>query len=150
MKYFVVIILGVIVMSWSCNTSSNTADLAISDTEKEAFNSKTDEVVRIANDSLEYEILINEPGFQTWLLTTAQPRGFYSEPFLKTRNQILTINFNQRVNQPQRFNPNLYIQEINYQNGVDYGYEVNYLLYNYYVFFQRRFNQRLSGFVPRI
>ncbi|MGJ8739147.1 MAG: DUF6146 family protein, partial [Zobellia laminariae] len=30
------------------------------------------------------------------------------------------------------------------------GYEVNYKLYNYFIYFQRKYNQRLGPFVPRI
>jgi hypothetical protein len=45
--------------------------------------------------------------------------------------------------QPQRFDPNLYEMTINYDPTVDYGYEVNYLIYNYMIYFQNTFNQKL-------
>jgi hypothetical protein len=32
---------------------------------------------------------------------------------------------------------------INYDPTVDYGYEVNYLIYNYMIYFQNTFNQKL-------
>jgi hypothetical protein len=32
---------------------------------------------------------------------------------------------------------------INYDQNVDYGYEVNYLIYNYMVYFQNTFKQKL-------
>jgi len=44
--------------------------------------------------------------------------------------------------QPQLFDPNLYIQQINYEQQTDYGYEVNYLLYNYFLFFEKQYRQR--------
>ncbi len=100
----------------------------------------TSDTVRIANDSLEYEIIIIEPGFNGWLVTQ-RPRGFYSEQFLETRNRIYVTEYNQRVLQPQRFNPNLYLQRINYEPTIRYGYEVNYLLYNYFLFFEQRYRQ---------
>jgi hypothetical protein len=37
---------------------------------------------------------------------------------------------------------------INYEYGIDYGYEVNYLIYNYMIYFQNTNNQRLFGNVP--
>jgi hypothetical protein len=43
---------------------------------------------------------------------------------------------------------NLYEMTINYEYGIDYGYEVNYLIYNYMIYFQNT-NQRLFGNVPR-
>lgn len=106
----------------------------------------TSDTLRIANDDLEYEILIIEPGFNTWLVTQ-RPRGYYNQQFLEIRNRQYVIEYNQRVIQPQRFNPNLYIQQINYEQHIDYGYEVNYLLYNYFLFFEQRYNQRF--FVSR-
>ena len=35
------------------------------------------DTIRIANDSLQYEIIIIEPGFNAWL-TTQKPRNYYS------------------------------------------------------------------------
>ena len=40
--------------------------------------------------------------------------------------------------------------QIDYQAHIDYGYEVNYKLYNYFIYFQIQYKQRLAGFVPRI
>jgi len=138
-----------------CKTPNSTAavsneDLNISEQEKLAFNEKTQDTVTISSDKVEYEIIIFEPGFNTWLQSIARPPGYYSQSFLETRNNILVIQYNQRVAQPFRFDPNLYIQEIDYDVTIDYGYDVNYKLYNYFIFFQRRFNQRLGPFVPRI
>lgn len=106
-------------------------------------NSEND-TVRIANDSLEYEIIIIEPGFNLFINSYARPRGFYSQSYLESKNQFLVTEYNQRVRQPFRYNPDLYINEINYEPNIDYGYEVNYLLYNYFVFFSRHYNQRFS------
>ncbi|WP_378173338.1 DUF6146 family protein [Aquimarina sp. SS2-1] len=104
------------------------------------------DTLRIANDDLEYEIIIIEPGFNNWLVTQ-QPRGYYNQQFLEVRNRQYVIEYNQRVVQPQRFNPNLYIQQINYDQYTDYGYEVNYLLFNYFKYFEQRYNQKF--FVSR-
>ncbi|WP_350288635.1 DUF6146 family protein [uncultured Croceitalea sp.] len=124
--------------------------LNISDEEKQVFESGNEEPVEISDDETEYEIIIIEPGFYTWLQSIARPEGYYSQSFLEGRNQLLVINWNQRVLQPNRFNPNLYELQINYDPQIDYGYEVNYKLYNYFIYFQRRYNQRLGPFLPRI
>lgn len=107
------------------------------------------DTIRIANDSLQYEIVIIDLGYTSWLASQARPRGFYSESFLENRNQIYTVEWNNRVLQPQRYSPNLYEMSINYDASIHYGYEVNYLLYNYFVYFQIANKQALSGFVPR-
>lgn len=110
---------------------------------------KRADVVRIANDSLEYEIIIMDSGFNTWLAGNAKPRGFYSESYMENRNQTYVQEWNSRVMQPQRYGSNLYEMRIDYDPKIHYGYEVNYLLFNYMVYFQIINKQQLSGFVPR-
>lgn len=100
------------------------------------------DTIRIANDSLEYEILIIEPGFNQWLVGQ-QPRGYYEQFWLENRNIFFVTEYNNRVLDPIRFDGNLYNQQIDYTLGTDYGYEVNYLLFNWFEFFQERYNQRL-------
>lgn len=104
----------------------------------------TNDTVRIANDSLEYEIIIIEPGFSTFLNSIAKPEGYYSQNYLENKNQFLVTDYNQRVLQSQRYNPDLYPWQIDYDRNTDYGYEVNYKLYNYFVFFSRKYNQKFS------
>jgi hypothetical protein len=100
------------------------------------------DTIRIANDSLEYEVIIIEPGFDAWL-ATAKPRNFYSLTYLETRNYLFVTEFNRRVLDHNRYNPNLYEMRIDYQTHIHYGLEVNYLLYNYFVYFQQRYRQKL-------
>lgn len=132
----------------SCTSQKSTLD--VSNQEKALFDSGDEEPVEIADDETEYEIIIIEPGFYTWLNSIARPEGYYSQSFLENRNAIMVITWNQRVLQPQRWNPNLYEMQINYDPSIDYGYEVNYKLYNYFIYFQRKYNQRLGPFLPRI
>ena len=110
---------------------------------------KASDMVRIANDSLEYEVLIIDSGFNSWLIGNARPRGFYSETYLENKNQIYVNEWNNRALQPQRYNSDLYEMQINYDPNIHYGYEVNYLIYNYMVYFQIKNRQQLAGFVPR-
>jgi len=137
-----------VLVSGGCTSTKKTVE--ITDEEKMAFNKKGADTVKIASDSTEYEIIIIEPGFNFWLQSIARPEGYYSQSFLENRNQIFVINYNQRVLQPQRYGADLYQLQIDYNSSTDYGYEVNYKLYNYFIYFQRRYNQRLGPFVPRI
>lgn len=102
------------------------------------------ETIRIANDSLEYEILIIESGFDSWLLSQP-PQGHYGQSYLETKNRMFVADYNSRVLHPAKFSRDLYSQQINYDPTVDYGYEVNYMLYNYFIFFQEKYNQNLTG-----
>lgn len=106
------------------------------------------DTVRIANDSLQYEVIIIDPGFNTWLYSRAQPRGYYGEPYLKGKNIIWTAEWNTRVLNTQRYGE-MYQMRIDYSPQIDYGYEVNYLIYNYLVYFQVTNNQKLGGVIPQ-
>lgn len=106
------------------------------------------DTIRIANDELEYEIIVIDPGFNSWMLTNARPRGHYSQSYLETRNQTWVIEWNRRASRPS--GANTYLMPIDYTGGIDYGYEVNYLLFNYLTYFQIKNNIKLGGFVPRI
>jgi hypothetical protein len=102
----------------------------------------TKDTIRIANDSLEYEVIIIEPGFNAWL-TTQKPRNYHSLIYLENRNIRFVTEWNNRVAQPYRYDPNLYEMRIDYFTHIHYGYEVNYLLYHYFMYFQSRYKQRL-------
>ena len=142
----IIYILLICCFAISCNTTKLT-----SSTKNEVLeNIKLSDTVSISNDALEYEIIIIEPGFNAWLASTARPEGFYTQHYLENRNYQYVIEWNQRVLQPQRYNPNLYEMQIDYQPNIDYGYEVNYKLYNYFIYFQLTYKQRLGSFVPRI
>ncbi len=132
----------------SCKSSKEV--LEITDKERIAFSETVGDTVEIKSDTTEYEIIIIEPGFNFWLNSIARPKGFYSQPYLENRNQIMVMNWNQRVLEPLRFNPNLYELQINYDPNIDYGYDVNFKLYNYFIYFQRKYNQRLGPWLPRI
>ena len=149
MRYLIAILLSAFFI-YSCSSTKET--VAVSDQEKELFNKKGQDTVTIASENPddEWEIVVIEPGFYFWLNSIARPRGYYSQKFLEARNSIWVLNWNQRVIQPQQYNPELYLLRINYDPDVDYGYEVNYQLYNYFVYFQRKYNQRLGAFMPRI
>lgn len=135
MKTFL-ILLAISLTIFSCGTGNtnikSSAAIAQNDT------------VRIVNDSLEYEIIIIEPGFNSWLISQP-PRGFYGQSYLETKNRLFVSEYNIRVRQFGKYPRDLYTQEINYDPTIDYGYEVNYLLYNYFVYFQQEYNQNFIG-----
>jgi len=138
----------VVLMASSCGSTKEQVN--ISDEEKTAFKKQAGDTITIASDKTEYEIIIIEPGFNFWLQSIAKPEGYYNQSYLENRNNLYAIEWNQRVLQPQRYSPNLYELQIDYSPNIDYGYEVNYKLYNYFIYFQRKYKQRLGPFIPRI
>ena len=127
----------------SCSTTKNTS------TNEGVTSAAKNDTVRIANDALEYEIIIIDPGFSSWLVSRAQPRNFHSQNYMETRNRTWVTNWNINVNSSIR-NRDLFEMTINYDNHIDYGYEVNYLLFNYLTYFQLTNNIQLGGFPARI
>lgn len=146
MKNLVLILLLIFALT-ACNSSYDSA----SKTENEkAVSIEDGDTVRIADEESEYEIIIIEPGFNNWLLGRARPPGYYSQQFLENRNMLYVNAWNNRVLEPQTFDPRLYFQQIDYNPNIDYGYEVNYKLYYYFIYFQLTYDQRLTNLVPRI
>jgi len=97
--------------------------------------------VRIANDSLEYEIIIFDVGFETYLNTIAKPDWYYTQDYLETKNRFYVTEWNIRVNNPRRYNPSIYENQINYDFNIDYGLDLNYKLYNYFKFVEYKYKQ---------
>nr|WP_321235434.1 DUF6146 family protein [uncultured Psychroserpens sp.] len=143
MKHYSYLLILILTL-WSCGTSQTATESTAQS------NVPEEDIVRIANDDIEYEIVIIEPGFNTWLAAMARPEGYYSQSFMEARNRIYVQAWNSRVLQVNRFDSNLYEMQIDYRPNINYGYDVNYKLYNYFIYFQLTHNQKLSTIIPRI
>jgi len=143
MKSIVVIFFAIFSVLMACNSSK--AQKTFED--KPKLESDT---IRISNEEIEYDVIIIDGGFTSWFNSYARPRNYYTQSYLEARNRIWVLEWNRRAMLPSQYNPNLYEMTINYQAGTDYGFEVNYMIYNYLVYFQLTNKQQLGGFVPRI
>ena len=147
---FYPIFLALLLVVAAC--SSTKESVKISQEEQEIFGiqAEAEQDVAIAEEESNYQLIIMDLGFNRWLRSIAHPRGHYSQNFLESRNRIFVIEWNNRVIMPTVYDPLLYELQITYDPNVDYGYEVNYQLYNYFIYFQRKYKQRLGPFLPRI
>lgn len=127
-KYFS-ILLVLLVCAFSCKTTKQTSVEKLD----------RQEVVVIANDSLEYEIMILDVGFTSFLMTVAKPQWYYSEAYYKMKNTFYVAQWNIRVQDPFNYSSNIYEQRIDYDSMIDYGLEVNYKLYNYFKFVEYKY-----------
>jgi hypothetical protein len=50
--------------------------------------SMTNDTIRIANDTLEYEVIIIDPGFSTWLASRSLPRNYHSQSYLEKKYTV--------------------------------------------------------------
>ena len=127
---------------FSCNSNKN---FSAENTEK-----LTSDTIHISNPDLEYDVIIIDGGFTSWFNTYAKPKNFYSQSYLEARNRTWVIEWNNRARNSIQNNSNLYEMEINYDNTTNYGYNVNYMIYNYLVYFQLTNKQQLGGFQARL
>ena len=117
---------------------------ACGSTPVKSLKKEKEEPVVIANDSLEYEITIIDIGFNLYLNSIAKPVGFYSQSYLERWNRIYVLTWNMRANNP-RFRADIYENRIAYNPRINYGMDVNYKLFNYFQFAQRKYKMRLDG-----
>ena len=108
------------------------------------------DTIRISNKELEYDIIIIDPGFTNWFNTFAKPRNYYTQSYMEARNIIWVLEWNRRFQLSNQYNRDLYEMRIDYDTSTNYGYEVNYMLYNYLIYFQLTYKQQLGGYSPRI
>ncbi|MCI2228941.1 DUF6146 family protein [Polaribacter sp. MSW13] len=133
LKHFL-ILFSIVMFFWACGSTS----VKNKSIEKE-------EPVVIANDSLEYQIIIIDLGFTSYLNSIAKPVGFYSQEYMESKNRFFVTTWNMRAQNPNRYNPNIYENVIDYQPSIDYGYDVNYKLFNYFLFAQRKYKMNLGN-----
>lgn len=96
-------------------------------------------------DSLEYELIVMDPGFDAWL-ATKPPMDFYSKEYYEIKNRIYVIEWNLRYTTSD--NKGLYETYIDYDPKNDYGLELNYKLYYYFKYFEETNNVRLYPTSP--
>jgi hypothetical protein len=136
-------ILLLVIIGISCSTPKK----APASRDIQPMEATTYDTIKIVNEELEYEIIIFEIGFDSWLVTQFPP-SYYSNETLAVRNYMMVVEWNIRVMEPLRYDPLLYEQLIDYKPNIDYGMEVNYVLYMYFKYFQKKYNQRLGSYQP--
>ena len=112
-------------------------------TSKKAATTKIDIVAdSVPQDTVSYELIITDPGFEIWLTTNAKPMSFYSQKYYESKNLFFVNEWNNRYN--GGVNPELYESYIDYWPGVDYGLELNYRLFYYFLYFEHSNRVNLS------
>ena len=105
---------------------------------------QTDSKVTIAKDSIEYDVIVTDIGYDYYLNTIAKPMNFYSQAYYEQKNHLYVPIYNQRVRSSYSTHwMNIFEQEIEYDNSINYGLEVNYKLYNYFKFIEYTYKIKL-------
>jgi hypothetical protein len=64
---------------------------------------------------------------------------------MEARNSVWVTGWSIRAQNPNRYAANIYESSIDYQPQINYGYEVNDTLFNYFLFAQRKYKINLSS-----
>lgn len=97
---------------------------------RDRYNVKVDTVTV---DSLEYKLIVLDPGFEAWLATKPS-KEFYSKEYYEQKNRLYVTEWNQRY--MTSGNHGRYETYIDYNSNTDYGLDLNYKLYYYFKYFE--------------
>jgi hypothetical protein len=94
----------------------------------------------IRSDSLFRELIIIDPGFDSWLITQP-PMDFYSKEYYRQWNIKYVTEWNRRYMSGRNWG--MYESYIDYDPNIDYGLVINYRLFNYFRYFEETNRVRL-------
>lgn len=86
-------------------------------------------------DSIEYEMIVMDPGFETWFITNSKPDWYRSLDYYENWNRQYTHAWNAQLSNFSR--GHLLSAPINYDDNVDYGLEINHKLFYYFQYVER-------------
>lgn len=95
----------------------------------------------VPGDSLEYEVIIFDAGYEAWLHSHAKPMSYYSLSYLENWNRQYVLEWNYRYQ--SGMNTDVVGSYIDYLPNTDYGLEVNYRLYTYFVYVEEQLKLKL-------
>ncbi len=90
------------------------------------------------SDSVEYELIVFDPTFETYIQTLPYPMDYYSEDYYKSWNMRYVEVWNYRHSNPLQFG-DFYDTIIYYDAQTDYGVDLNFRLYHYFLFIEKRY-----------
>ena len=138
-------VIGIAIVSFSLNScGSSKTDNKETNTQYSTLKFETE-----STDSTEYDIIITDIGYESFLITQ-KPMNFYSQKYYESWNSYYVSDWNQKVQTSMYHSAkyqNVFDMYIDYDRSIDYGIEVNYKLYYYFMFVEKRYGVRFR--VPR-
>lgn len=144
-KHIIQYVFGITIVVFSLNSCGS------SKTENQKKNTQysTLKFEKESTDSTEYEIIITDIGYESFLITQ-KPINFYSQKYYENWNSYYVSDWNQKVQTSMYHSAkyqNVFDMYIDYNQSINYGIEVNYKLYYYFMFVEKRYGIRFR--VPR-
>ncbi|MCW3786112.1 DUF6146 family protein [Plebeiibacterium sediminum] len=107
---------------------------------KQVSSEKTTSLPKIEeseSDSLQYDLIIFDIKFDSFL--AMQPSmEFYSQEYYENWNYQYVTEWSIRHDNPIRYG-DFYQTRIDYEQSIDYGMELNYKLYYYFLFIEKEY-----------
>ena len=103
-------------------------------------------IVDINQQEEEYELLILDPGFESWFLSTWSPAKDRSKSYYELWNQRYVNAWNYKSTQPHT--SRFFDTSIQYDPTVDYGIEVQRKLYYYFRWVDTRLGIPILDIAP--
>ncbi len=139
MRIFLWLLFCISILSCASNKKSTKKDKSIPDKETLEFEE---------NDEGEYDIIVFDVGYETFLQTHAFPKEYFSKSYYQGRNRFLVTEWNIRASNPLKYG-DLYESFINYNPNIDYGLNFEYKLFNFFMFVEWKYNVNLDGRPPQ-
>lgn len=86
-------------------------------------------------DSVEYELIVLDTGFETWYLLHDSPARYRSQQYYEGWNRQYVLAWNAYASQPGR--RSFFQSIIGYEPNVDYGFELNHKLFHYFQYVEQ-------------
>lgn len=90
----------------------------------------------IEEDSLEYELVVLDPGFDTWYLLQDSPARYRTQQYYENWNFQYVTAWNSLARNPRR--GSFFQTIIGYEPNVDYGFELNHKLFYYFQYVEHK------------
>ena len=97
----------------------------------------------VSADSMEYRLIIMDPGFDSWLATKPS-KDFYSNEYYAQKNRLYVAEWNQMYLTSHK--KDFYDNYIDYKPNTDYGIDINYRLYYYFRYFEEKNHIKLLDY----
>ncbi len=101
----------------------------------------------VDNDSISYELIVLDPGFETWFITHRKPSWFYSQGYYENWNQKYVSAWN--YNHLGYRHKQLMSCYIDYDPQIDYGVDLNHKLFYYFQYVENELNIPIIHGGPR-
>ena len=87
-------------------------------------------LISISEEKEEYELIVLDPGFETWFVTTWSPAKDRSPDYYASWNRQYVLAWNYKAT--NQHTSNFFDNTIQYESSIDYGIDVDRKLYYYF------------------